>query len=257
VGVILLLISVFRLAEMRSAFRRLAVTWESVGAVVGALGLIVSIIGLLIPAESLYELLKKNIRLRGCVALVVLLVTSGLLIFVVMALAPEVAPTGTPTPEPATFCNGNFEDDFECWQHGGELHQDVKCDGGQCYAVLGDPSYNCEGGVPLGEAWIGQSFQVPLTVSPTLSLRYRVFSYDLDNLDFFQVSADGEPLFQSGNPEWAESSCDREAWDSGWQSVQFDLSLYKGKSVEVFLRNVNGMYEWWNTWTYVDDVEID
>jgi len=165
-------------------------------------------------------------------------------------------PTPTPTPKPPTLCNGDFENDFECWQHGGELQQDVECDRGQCYAVLGDPNYKCEGGVPLGEACIKQFFQVPQTISPTLSLRYRVFSYDLDNLDFFQVSINGEPIRQFGNPEWAESSCDREAWDSGWQSVEFDLSPYEGERVELSLCNVNGMYEWWNTWTLIDDVEI-
>jgi len=162
----------------------------------------------------------------------------------------------TPTPRPATLCNGNFEDDFECWQHGGELRQDVKCEEGQCYVVLGSPGYKCEGGVPVGDAWIKQSFQVPQTISPTLSLRYRVFSYDLDTYDFFQVTINGEPVIQSGNTEWTVSYCGPAAWDSGWQSAESDLSPYKGGMVEVSLRSVNGMHGWWNTWTYVDGIEV-
>jgi len=157
---------------------------------------------------------------------------------------------------PASLCNGDFEDDFECWKHGGELRQSVKCDGNQCHAILGSPGYKCEDGVPVGEAWIRQTFTVPQTDSPTLSLRYRVFSYDLDNLDFFQVSIDGKTVYKHGNTDWYESSCDREAWDSGWQTVEFDLSPYRGEKLEMLLRNVNGTNTWWNTWTYVDDVEV-
>jgi outer membrane protein assembly factor BamD (BamD/ComL family) len=163
----------------------------------------------------------------------------------------------TPVALPiATLRNGDFEDKFKYWQHGGELDQDIRCEGGQCYAVLGDPRYKCEGGVPVGEAWIKQSFQVPETMSPTLSLRYRVSSYDLDNQDFFQVSINGKPAGKFGNTEWTESSCSREAWDSGWQFVEFDLIPYSGDQVQVSLSNVNGTDGGWNTWTYVDDVEV-
>jgi len=166
--------------------------------------------------------------------------------------------TATPTPKPTALCNGDFEKrNFECWQHGGELRQDVECDEGQCYAVLGSPRYMCKGGVPVGEAWIEQSFRVPQTVSPTLSLRYRVLSYDLVSADFFQVIINGTPVGPFGNEEWHQSSCDSEVWDSGWQDTAFDLSPYRGEMVEVYLRNVNGKPDkWWNTWTYVDDVEV-
>jgi len=186
------------------------------------------------------------------------------IIAVVLSLIQILSPPiPTPTPKPATLCNGDFEKrNFECWQHDGELSQSVKCDGGQCYAVLGSSDYKCEGGVPVGEAWIKQSFQVPETVSPTFSLRYRVFSYDLDDQDFFQVNINGKILGPFGNTEWGEASCDLEAWDSGWQPAEFDLGPYRGRMVEVSLHNVNGAIrnvdgtKWWNTWTYVDDVEI-
>jgi len=161
-----------------------------------------------------------------------------------------------PTPKPSTLCNGSFDNGLECWEHGGELDQSVKCEGGQCYAVLGSPDYKCEGKVPMGEAWIRQSFQVPQTTSPTLSLKYRVFSYDLDTVDFFQVQINDSPVAKIGNPLWNAPSCDLEPWDSGWRTFEFDLSPYKGQIVEVLLSNVNGMHKWYNTWTYVDAVQI-
>jgi hypothetical protein len=159
----------------------------------------------------------------------------------------------------ATMCNGvngDFEHELECWQSGGQLAQSARCEGGQCYAVLGSPDYKCEGGVPVGEAWIKQPFQVPQVTSPTLSLRYRIFSYDLDEYDSFQVDINGQSVGQYGNTDWERSDCDRGVWDSGWRSAQFDLSAYSGQTITVTLRNVNGMHEWWNTWTYVDDVAI-
>jgi len=167
-----------------------------------------------------------------------------------------VPATPTVSQKSAMYCNGDFEDGLSCWQHGGELNQTVECDGDECYAVLGNPDYSCEGGVPVGEAWIKQRIEVPDTISPTLSLEYQVFSYDLDTYDFFQVSIDGHLVFQAGNTEWTKSSCDLKIWDSGWQSIQLDLSPYIGRRVELLLRNANSEHGWYNTWTYVDDVEV-
>jgi tetratricopeptide (TPR) repeat protein len=169
-------------------------------------------------------------------------------------LLPAPRPTLTPP------CNGNFEGWFKCWQHGGELDQTVKRDGNNRYAVLGNPDYPCYGGVPVGEAWIKQAFQVPKEISPTLSLRYRVFSHDLDlpGFDYFQVAINGEPLPERyGNYDWHEPSCDREPWDSQWQTLSLDLSDYRGEEIEVSFHNVNGTQPHYNTWTYIDDVKID
>jgi len=184
-----------------------------------------------------------------------LIATVGL-VFALIQILPSH--TATPTPKPPTLCNGGFEKrNFECWEHGGELRQEIECEGSQCYVVLGDPRYKCEDGVPVGEAWIKQSFQVPQTISPTLSLRYRVFSYDVVSADFFEVVINGKPGGRFGNTEWHQSSCDGAAWDSGWQGREFDLSLYRGEMIEVYLRNVNRQPDkWWNTWTYVDDVVV-
>jgi len=199
--------------------------------------------------EALRDPIWQGIGLL--VAIVALIVTSSP--FVRDALVNPA----TPTPKPLTLCNGTFDNGFECWQRGGELRQSVQCEAGQCYAVLGSPDYKCGGGVPVGEAWIKQSFQVPQTISPALSLRYRIFSYDLVSVDFLEVIINAKSVGQFGNTEWYQSSCDGVAWDSGWQDREFDLSSYRGEMIEVYLRNVNGKPDkWWNTWTYVDDVEV-
>ena len=207
--------------------------------------------------EALRDPLWQGIG--GVVGIVALIITA---IALVWQPSPNAARL-TPTPKSAIPCNGDFGDNLECWEHGGELDQDVRCEGDQCYAILGNPRYKCEGGVPVGEAWIKQSFQVPETVSHTLSLRYWVFSYDLYDQDFFQVKINGETVDQLGNMKWSESSCTSDrAWESGWQYREFDLSPYKGQIVALSFHNVNGAIrnvdgaKWWNTWTYVDNVEI-
>jgi tetratricopeptide (TPR) repeat protein len=198
----------------------------------------------------------RDHRVKVVLAILFVMIVAAAGVFVAERLPTlfQVGPTPTPVCDGG---NGNFERDFECWQRGGKLSQDVKCERGQCYAVLGSPNYKCEGGVPVGEAWIKQPFQVPETVSPTLSLRYRIFSYDLNEYDFFRVSINGQSVSQYGNTDWDESNCERGVWDSGWRFAEFDLSAYGGQTITVTLHNVNSTQDkWWNTWTYVDDVDV-
>jgi outer membrane protein assembly factor BamD (BamD/ComL family)/tRNA A-37 threonylcarbamoyl transferase component Bud32 len=206
---------------------------------------------------------ERDIAIVG--ALMVIVALSCMLFLPLSDVAEAIfaAPTQTPPIATATrnvrLCNGDFERNFECWQHGGELDQAVKCDG-DCYAALGNPGYPCYGGVPVGEAWIKQTFQVPQEISPTLSLEYRVFSYDLDfpEYDYFKVAINGEALPQRyGNYEWTEPSCNRKPWDSGWRTLTLDLSAYRGEKIEVSLHNVNGTQPYYNTWTYVDNVRVE
>ena len=140
------------------------------------------------------------------------------------------------------------------------MDQSVECDEGECYAVLGNPSYICLGGVPVGEAWIRQEFKVPEEISSTLSFRYRIFSYDLalSDLDYFQVAINRQPVSgRYGNDEWNEPSCDQSPWDSGWRTLTIDLSVHAGDEIEISFHNVNGTQPFYNTWTYVDDVSIE
>jgi len=199
-----------------------------------------------VKVQNWWDARTHGVKMVLIILFVVIAATAGVMVTVKL-LAPTPVCYGD---------NGSFERRLECWQSGGQLARSARCEGGQCYAVLGSPDYKCEGGVPVGEAWIEQSFQVPETISPTLSLKYLIFSYDLIDYDFFQVEVNGQSVGRFGNTDWSESDCDRVVWDSGWRSSEFDLSAYRGEIVTVTLENVNGTHEWWNTWTYLDDVEI-
>ena len=105
-----------------------------------------------------------------------------------------------------------------------------------------------------------QTFEVPQESSPILLVRYRVYSYDLDLLDYdyFQIAVNGELQSERcGNDEWNEPSCDRKPWDSGWRTLTLDLSTYRGQVVEISLYNVNGTQPYYNTWTYIDNVSVE
>jgi len=209
-----------------------------------------------------WSTLGKNVQAwlkHHTTQVVIITMAFAILAVATMVWEPWEPMPATPTQKPTTLCNGDFEDQFNCWQHGGELDQSVECDESGCYAVLGNPDYPCYGGVPVGEAWIKQVFQVPEEASSTLSLRYRVFSNDLDlpELDYFQVAINGEPLPERyGNYEWNEPSCDQTPWDSGWRNLTIDLSAYTGEEIEISLHNINGTQPYYNTWTYVDDVSL-
>ena len=225
----------------RRAARRLAraqgcsARWERGGVVRAA-----------VKVQNWWDVRDRRVKAVLAILFVMIVVTAGVIAAVrLLARVP-----------PCNGENGDFERKLECWQSGGELAQSARCEEGQCYAILGSRDYKCEGGVPVGEAWIKQSFQVPQTISPTLSLKYRIFSYDLIDYDFFQVDVNGQSVSRFGNTDWGESNCDRGVWDSGWRFAEFDLSAYSGQTITVTLHNINSTHEWWNTWTYVDDVEI-
>lgn len=250
-GLGLLLVPALRLiteARQQTSFASLAVTEGLLNSVVSVFTLIVGLIGRMIPRESLYGWLKRNKRLRSYVVLTVLLVIGLLLLLLIMTFF-------RPILDPDSLRNGSFEEGFDYWRKGGKLDKAIRCEASRCFAVLGDPNYSCEGDVPIADAWLKQSFQVPEAVD-TLSLQYRVFSYDLDEHDFFEVRINGTPVGRFGNPDWDRSSCDRGVWDSGWLSAEFKLDPYVGTRIEISLHNVNGTDTSWNTWTYVDDVQI-
>jgi len=161
------------------------------------------------------------------------------------------------------FCNGDFEtSNFTCWTHGGELDQSVQSEiayEGDYAALLGNPNYPCKKGVLLGEAWIKQTFSVPSCPKPELSFKYRIFSNDRlsdDKWDSFDVYINDTLILRDGNTDWNQASCDREPWDSGWKDFSYDLSAYKGQCIQVSFHNVSRADHWYNTWTYVDPIEV-
>ena len=172
---------------------------------------------------------------------------------------PPIAATPSVTFDLASLCNGSFDYSFSCWDHGGELTQTVVLSGSNHLAILGSSDYPCIGGIPIGEAWISQSFQVPDAGEPSLSFSYEVYSYDIDTSDTFEVCINkGQPneklITKAGNTDWTKSDCEGEVWHSGWRSEKISLKEFKGKSITLSFRNVNRIDQSWNTWTLLDDV---
>jgi hypothetical protein len=166
----------------------------------------------------------------------------------------------------AIFCNGGFETgDFACWTDNGDLARSVQSSivyDGSYAALLGSPHYSCRDGVPVGETSIAQFLIVPSCSKPVLSFEYRIFSSDVlrdDKWDSFDVFVDNDftktLILRDGNTVWSTASCDQ-TWDSGWKHFSYDLSRYSGNTIEVSFHNVNRADHWYNTWTYVDQVEV-
>lgn len=167
---------------------------------------------------------------------------------------------GTITVRPIR--NGGFEaGSFDGWTHGGQLARSISATvarSGTHSALLGDPDYDCRGGVPVGSAWISQIITVPAGGRPTLSFWYRVFSQDRlsdTKYDSFDVHLNETLILRTGNTT-TTYGCDQPTTDTGWQFFTHDLSAYRGQTVELRFENASRPDGWYNTWTYVDDVQL-
>jgi len=177
-----------------------------------------------------------------------------------------------------TVRNGSFDTgNFSEWTTSGLLRKAVVPaegpDGSTILAArLGSPEYGPStedpGQVPVGNAMIKQTIVVPpLTqvAKPTLSLHYRVFSYDVvysqrlkRYVDTFEVSlydAQGQPLkllLRDGNTtdEWGTLH------DTGWRTARLDLTSYAGQTVQLAFANYNREDNLFNTWSFVDDIQV-
>jgi uncharacterized repeat protein (TIGR01451 family) len=166
------------------------------------------------------------------------------------------------------FCNGGFETgDFECWTDNGALRRSVQSETvytGYYATALGSRNYTCRGGVPVGKGQIDQTFTVPSTCSPVLSFCYRIMTYDHitwtngitlgDSLDVYVQSnlilRDGYNNYPGPQPGCASLQ------DLGWKCFNYNLDAYRGRNVQVSFQNWNREDDWYNTWTYLDQVEV-
>ena len=163
-----------------------------------------------------------------------------------------------------SIINGGFEEGWTGWTHGGELPQTVLSTNphmGSFSALLGDPAYECENGVPVGSAWVEQAFFVPHTISPTLSFWYNIFTQDRnpfldDEFDSFDVRIDGNLVFRDAKKKGTYGCAPGVEQDLGWQSGEIDLSRYRGRRVVIRFENRSSPDGWFNTWTFVDDVQF-
>jgi hypothetical protein len=111
-----------------------------------------------------------------------------------------------------------------------------------------------------------QGFDVPSTGSPSLNFYYQIYTYDHKPVgdrapDYFAVyirdlSTSDLTLVNIDDLSWVSSyQCYNLNSQASWQTVSsIDLSPYKGKTVELIFKVVNGGHNFWNTWVYIDDV---
>ncbi|MFQ5611756.1 MAG: hypothetical protein ACE5H9_06445 [Anaerolineae bacterium] len=167
------------------------------------------------------------------------------------------------SPTIPVFSNGDFETGtFDGWATGGELNQFISTaekHSGNFAALLGDPTYSCTS-VPVGSAWIKTLVTVPATGTPRLSVWYKIFTYDTVQSatglwDTFEVLTKGDVALRDGNPENTNLSCSN-LRTFGWKQAIIPLTGYKGQTIVIEFHNYNRNDGNYNTYTYVDDIEI-
>ncbi len=163
--------------------------------------------------------------------------------------------------------NGGFEDGWVGWAHGGVLPQSIiSNDGwsgphsGAFAARLGSPSYGCAGGVPMGTAWVEQTITVPRTGVSKLRIWYKIYSQDYFtppyDFDMFRVLIGGTVVHRDGNEGAFDENCGMAPITEGWEYVDLSVTAYQGQNITLRLENVSAGDQWYNTWTYVDDIQF-
>lgn len=148
------------------------------------------------------------------------------------------------------------------WNHGGELNQTVlsstAIDGATGNLVrLGDPSYSCSGGVPLGSAWMKKVIN-PAQIK-NLNFRYRIITNDRniplgDEFDSFDVLINSQRVFRDANTNPnATILCSVSPYDLGWENATINLSSYSSPIELKFVVN-NRPDNYYNTYVYLDQI---
>lgn len=178
--------------------------------------------------------------------------------------------------------NGDFQNgNLDGWEHTDPAVFNVDVisapgpEGDDLYVVeLGSPDYGPSvppdpPGVPVGSAAITQTVRIPgldVLDEPTLTLWYRVFTYDVDYspnhgkwFDTIEVRLNGptgELLgVRDGLPyeEWQEGTLA----DLGWRQASVELPRsWSGATATITIENWNRVDGYLNTWSQVSDVRI-
>lgn len=184
-----------------------------------------------------------------------------------------------------TVANGDFTGGWGAWQRGGTLAQTIVAEPPPAAAVgavveLGSPVYgpnvpgfdiglNDPGDVPIGDGHVTQLIRIPgadVLDRPTLTLWYRIFTYDteysenhqkwFDTLDVRLYNTGGEWLaLRKGLPvsQWKEG----QLADLGWRSLEIEVPpSWRGTAATLSIENWNRNDGRLNTWSYVADVRV-
>ncbi len=194
--------------------------------------------------------------------------------------------------------NGDFEAGWDYWAHGGEFSQTIVtgptlAQHGDKAALLGNPDYENVEGVPVGGGRVWQTFGVPSSGDPEITLWYHIYTYDVvwgsgtnKYYDSFEIYINTLDWTQATDPDsddpWRQTRCRDQLGvpdtqqpglvfcdgnpsdpgghpliDLGWRSVTLDLSAFKGQEIVLYPAIFNRQDGWFNTWVYVDYVSVD
>ena len=152
---------------------------------------------------------------------------------------------------------------------------------GRNSAFLGNPDYPCSlTGVPLGYAAVEQIITVPDgpdVGQVELTFDYIIYSQDVspvvmaDGNDQFAVYVTAgnnlQMLFEDNNRVNTNLSClnwrrvpgvenVRDGEIDGWATGSVDLTAFAGMNVTLSFRNYNRLDGWYNTYTYLDNIQL-
>jgi hypothetical protein len=156
---------------------------------------------------------------------------------------------------------GGFEAGWTDWAHGGVLPQTVTGDdarSGSLAVRLGDPTFACRGGVPIGSAWMQRTISIPVSGVSTMRVHYKILSEDKfagAGYDRFQILLNGAVVMLDGN-QTSIYNCDYPPQSAGWEHFDLEVTPHSGQNITLRLENWNDFDQWYNTWTYVDDIEL-
>ncbi len=172
-------------------------------------------------------------------------------------------------PPLSPLTNGSFETGaFSPWTRGGPGGPMVasvvanplsSCFSGSYTAMLGTPGQLKNNTIPIGEVNFVQQFHVP-PGSSQLIFKYQVFSYDIIKgssgrlYDRFEVTINNTPVLTDGNPDG--SSDGKILWQSGCQTGSLNVSAFAGQNITLKFSVYNLTYPSYNTWAYVDNVQV-
>ncbi len=187
------------------------------------------------------------------------LVISATLLMLMMTGTPSTVATGQ-----NLVVNGGFESgDFAPWTVGGTLSTPAITDKfaaeGALSARLGEPVAPVEHAA--GTSWVAQSIRIPQGFRrPELIFDYRIVTNDIIHWASFRAElrdAEGrrlETLLRDGYDP--PSGAAIPAYDMRWQVGRFDLSSYRGMTVELYFEVRNEHDGALGIWTYLDAVRV-
>lgn len=160
----------------------------------------------------------------------------------------------------AWLANGDFEDELTNWTLANHK-QSVPAVGDDGRVLLGNPSWPCRP-APIGEATISQRVDlqdVPSGKRVKLYLDYEIHTEDKmvgDVYDHFGILINGQKIYEDGNRR-DDFGCDKDENVISKTDHMIEVDdKYLGQVITLLIGNYTRFDDWYNTYTYVDNVRI-